>query len=877
MRLERWLYTVPLRLRSLFRGGQADRDLDDELQFHVDRLTESHLARGLSPEDARSAALRAMQGLEQRKEECRDTRRVRVVQDALQDVRYAVRTLRGTPGFAVTAILTVALGIGATVAVFTVVNGVLLRPLPFPDPDRLLLVSHTEQGPFITQPGLSDRSYLALRASDRTFEHLAAFSNRTASVRGTGDPAVVSIGHVTHEFFTTLAVQPALGRTFVAEDDERVIVLSDALWRGRFGGDPEILGKPITVDNIPRSIVGVMPAGFDFPAGAAAWMPQTVRFDPHVTLLLPVFGRLKPGVSVAQARAAFAAFAGGLPNQPTAASERWVSGVFPLQDLLVRDVRRPLEIFAAAVCLVLLIACTNVANLLLARATGRDREIAVRAALGASRGRLIRQLLTESTLLALVGGGGGLLLALWGVPALLAVAPNGRIPRVDAIRIDGGVLAFALGVSIATGVLFGLAPALRITRRRLSGSLLPASRTFFSGHERLRSGLVVAEIALALILLTGAGLLLKSFVRLRAVDPGFRPANVLTMTVDLPDEKYPDVERRNAFHTGMLDRLTAVPGATAVGAVNWRPLGDQLIRGDFQLDGGPRVPEALTPDKLAVSAGYFRAMGIRVLRGREFAASDGAADAGVAIVSRSIARFISPSEDVVGRRVALNDNPTPRDWLTIVGVVDDVKQFGQALPSHPAIYQPYLQVTRPFFLGRMTFAMRSDADLRQLAPAMRTALREMDQDQPPRSIVAMDDVIAAATAEPRFQARLLGVFAALALLLALAGTYSLLAYSVARRTHEIGVRMALGAHAGAIVWLIVRRTCALAGTGVALGTVGALLAVRVLAGLLFEVRPHDPATFAAVAATILGTALIASVLPARRATRVDPVDALRHQ
>jgi putative ABC transport system permease protein len=504
----------------------------------------------------------------------------------------------------------------------------------------------------------------------------------------------------------------------------------------------------------------------------------------------------------------------------------------------------------------------------------RTREIAVRTALGAGRARVVRQLLTESVALSVAGGIGGVLLAWWIVPALLAFAPEGRIPRIESIRIDTGVLAFTLGVSLLTGIAFGLAPAIRVTRTSMRNSLLPAGRTFGQRHDRTRAALVVAEIALALVLLAGAGLLLRSFIRLTSVDPGFRTDNVMSMSVDLDGTPHSTPEQRRAFHTHLLERLSEIPGVISTGAINWLPLGDALIHGDFHLDGGPESPDLRVVDKPAVSPGYFSTMGMRLLRGRDFTEQDDAGAPGVAIVSRRVARLF-PSEDPIGKRVTLQSTPKPEDWLTIVGVVDDVKQSGLSQPLHAAIYRPYRQVSHPFFLGHMTYVVRAASSPAGVAPAMRGALREEDRNLPAGAIIAMSDVLQRSTADPRFQARLLGTFAALALLLAALGTYSVLAYSVVQRTYEIGIRIALGARRFAVLWMVLRRTAVLAAIGVAIGLAAALAATRVLETALFEIKPGDPATFAAVAVLIMATAFSAGFVPALRATRVDPLVAIR--
>ena len=880
MDIPRWCYRLSMRVRSLLRGRALDRDLDEELQFHIEQLVEANLAQGLSPEAARRNALVAIGGIDQRKEECRDVRRVRLAGDLIQDLRYAFRTLRVSPGFATASIVTLGLGVGTTVAMFAVVDGVLLRPLPFPEPDRLLVVALSPRGVYMRGPAMADRTYLAFRERTRAFQHLAAFTSYNGNLTGAGDPAVITVGHVTTEFFDALAVPAAMGRTFLAGDGqegrEQTVVLSDQLWKSRFDGNLAIVGTRVTLDGVRRTVIGVMPDGFDFPRSATAWTPLALKVDPGNSLLFPVLGRLKPGITLEQARAEFEASVIALPDGPDEDRSKWIIGLLPLKELLVGEIRRPLQIFSGAVLLVLLIACANVANLLLARASGREREIAVRAALGASRRRLVRQLLTESALLSLVGAAAGLLLARWAVPLLLAFAPAGRIPRTEMIRFDGWVVAFALAAAGGAGILFGLAPALRLTRRRFSGALLPGGRAVMKGQERFRAALVIGEIALALVLLAGAGLLVESFLRLRAVDPGFNPDNVVRLSVELAPSTYRSAAQLQAFHEDMLARLGTLPGVAAAGIVNWLPLGDQDLSGDFAIEGAPQPP-SFNVDKAVASPGYFRAMGIGLLRGREFNAQDRASGLDVAIISRSVAQAIDRSENVIGRRVSIWGQPARPRWLTIVAVVNDVKQFGPSQKSHPAIYQPYLQAEREFLLSHMTYVVRTVAEPLAIVPALRSALRAVDQNQPATRIGLLRDVLDAATAEPGFYARVLGMFALLAVALALIGTYGVIAYSVAQRTHEIGLRIALGARDRSVLWLVVRRTLILSGTGVFIGALGAWMATRLLETFLFEITPTDPATFAVVAGIVFTAALLAGWIPGRRAIRIDPLTALRHE
>ena len=800
----------------------------------------------------------------------------------IQDLRYAFRTLRRYPDFTTVAIVALALGIGANTAVFTVVNGVLLRPIPFPEADRLFLISYAPQrGPFKSGPCLSDRDYLAFRSQAQLFERVASFNGNAANLTGAGDPVRISIGVVTPDFFRVLEVNPAIGRSFLADEGQagrdHVVVLSDKLWRNRFGADDRLVGKAIKLDGLSRTVIGIMPAGFSFPYDSEAWTPLAIRATPGNFLMMPVMGRLKAGVSPQQAKAELETIVRRRPLEPEEERRNELAQILPLKELLVAKIRASLLIFAGAVAFVLLIACANVANLLLARAAGRQQEMAVRTALGAGRWRLVRQLLTESTLVALAGGAAGILIALWGVPGLVALAPPGTVPRVEQIRFDRWVLVFTIGISLLTGIIFGLAPAFQATRRELRESLTQSGRTLTGRYEGLRSALVISEIALALVLLTGAGLLLKSFLRMRAVDPGFRAENVLTATVDLPDSAYHTPLELRSFQQRTLARLSTLPGVLAAGTVNYRPLAGLLIVGDFTLEGGRKLPQGYVADKPSASPGYFRAMGIRLLRGRDFTERDNADSPGVVIISHSVAQRLWPNEDPIGKRISMEEHPKPEDWLTIVGVVDDVRQQGLTQNPDPAVYKPYLQVKHSFFLNHVTFVVRTASDPVSLAPAMRGAFREIDKDQPVQSIATMQELVAATTAEPRFQARLLGVFSLIALVLATVGIYGVLAYSVSQRRHEIGIRMALGAETGDVIGMVVRRTAALACAGILLGAAGALALTRVLARFLFEVKPADPATFLSVAVVLAVVAMAAGFIPARRATRIDPAVSLRYE
>jgi len=866
--------------RRLLKRDQMEEQLDRELQFHLERQVAAKIRDGMTDAEARRGARLEFGGLDQVKEECRDARGTRWLETLLQDMRFALRTLRRSPAFALVAVLTLALGVGANTAIFTVVNGVLLRPLPFPEPERLYLVSYLPRNnPFLTAPGLADRTYLEFRRQDRVFERLTTYSSNAVTLTGAGDPVRIPAAAVTPGFFQVLRENPALGRAFLSGEDQAdragVAVLSHKLWRSQFAGDPRILGRTITLDGVAHNIIGVMPPEFGYPGNVEIWTPLAVEIDPHNSYTRPVIGRLKPGIPAQTAQAELETFARRLPLGPGESRGGFAARIIPLKDSVVGNIRSSLLVFAGAVAFVLLIACANFANLLLIRAAGRRQEISVRAALGAGRWRLIRQLLTESALVALAGGAGGTLLAAVGVPALLALAPAGKIPRIEEIRMDAWVLLFTAAISLFTGVVFGLAPALGATGRELRHSLSGSGRTSTGRHGGFRSALVVSEISLALVLVAGAGLMLKSFLRIRAVNPGFHPGNVLTMTVELPESAYHTAAQMQAFHQRTLEKLSSLPEVLAAGAVNWLPLGEWWVKGDFRLEGGRHSQYNVL--KPAVSPGYFRTIGIRMLSGRDFTDRDSATAPGVAIVSQMVAKQLWPGEDPIGKRISMEDEPKAGDWLTIVGVVDDIRQQGLTEDPEPAIYQPFTQVPRTFFLGHMTFAVRTASNPQRMTSAVRSVLRSLDKNQPVDSISTMEDRVIATTTEPRFQTRLLAVFAMLALALAAIGVYGVLAYSVSERTHEIGIRMALGAGTGEVMGMVLRNSLMLAAAGVTLGIAGALIVTRVLGRFLFEVKPTDPGIFAVVALLLSAIALLAGCAPARRATKVDPVVALRFE
>ena len=863
------------RVRDFFQRDRLSAELDDEIAFHRAMMARDRTA-GDEPRD--EGVGRRFGNTTQIREDARAVWGFAWLDALLQDARYAARSFARTPAFTVVAVATLALGIGANSAVFAVVRGVLLRPLPFPEPERLYLASY--QPPEIAprmQISMVGNDFIELARATRTFSDLTTFALGQSTLTGVGDPVRLNTAQVSAGFFDVLGVQPAIGRAFDASERDatgpKVAILAHALWRERFGGDSGIVGRTVLIGGVSTTVVGVMPAGFAFPPDQSVWMPMDTRIRPGMQMRRPVIGRLQRGATAQDAQAEIASLAPKFVPDPTQTEAASVARVFPLERLLVRNAKQLILVFAGAVLLVLVIAIANVGNLLVIRASGRRHELALRTALGAGRRRLFRQLLAENAVLVGAGAAIAVPLAYGGTRALLAFAPAGTIPRGESVAVDGGVLAFTLATAFVVCTVLSIVTA--VSQRSATSMALAAHQTRVTRARRATTAFVVAgEMALALVLLAGTGLMIRTFAGLRAVDLGFDTSRVSAMTIALSPRQVGTAAELHAFHHDMLGRLARVaPGGTAA-MVNWRPLGLFQISGTFRAEGHDGSPGFMV-SKPAVSADYFRVMRIRMLAGRDFTERDDAGAPPVAIISSAVASRLWPGENAVGKRVSMSDKPTAADWISVVGVVDDIHQLEVRGSTVPAIYQPYQQVTQPLFLAQMTYLVRSSADAGQLLPALRAVLRDVDRDLAPMSLATMDDLVAETRQEPLFQARLLAVFALLALTLAAIGVYGVLAYSVAQRTREIGIRMALGARGGSVVGMVMRQTLFLAGAGLALGIGGAIAGTRVLNRFLFSVTPTDPMTLAGVSLLLAVVALAAGAIPARRASRIDPLVSLR--
>jgi putative ABC transport system permease protein len=802
----------------------------------------------------------------------------------MADLRYALRILAKSPAFTFVAVLTLGLAIGANSAIFSVVNAVLLRPLPYPHAEQLVRV-------FGKQPQLdlapnSPANFLEWHDENKVFERIGTYVGQGFNLLGGDQPERVIGARVSADVLPLLGMQPSLGRVFTNDEDQegraQVVILSHDFWRRRFGGNPNTVGQTITLNDKPYTVVGVMPAGFAFPSTRTqAWVPMAFSAAERKTRdtnYIDVIARLKPGVSLEQARANMDAVARSQAERYPKTNVGVGVTVVSLQEHIVGDVRPMLVVLLGAVAFILLIACANVANLLLARAASRQREMSIRGALGASRSRVVRLLLTESVLLAIVGGAVGLLLAIWSLDLLVSLKPA-NLPRLAEIGVNRTVFLFTLGVSVFTGLLFGVVPALQVSRLDLNEGLKESTRggTDSPRRHRMRALLVVSEVALSLVLLVGAGLMIRSFSRLLAVDPGFKADHVLTAFVSLPQSKYPKHEEQTAFFDRLLERLRNLPGVTAAGLVTDIPLYGGSSTG-FDIEGRPEAAPGTRAmsDYRLISSDYFAAMGMRLAKGRVFSRHDNETAPGVVIINETLAARFFAGEDPIGRRLDLSGDP--KDLREIVGVVGDVRNYGLDAEVKPEVYVPFLQ-SAPSYLASVVSApvivVRSAMEASALGSAVREQVQALDKDQPVSEIKTMEWYLADSMAQRRFNMFLLGAFAGLALVLAAVGIYGVIAYTVTQRTHEMGIRIALGAKGGDILRLVFSNAMATTLTGIALGLAAAFALTRLLRSLLYQVSPTDPLIFAAIPLLLLTVAIIATYLPARRAMKVDPITALR--
>ncbi len=860
--------------RNVTQKKRIERDFSDELNSFVELSTETKIKNGMTEAEARRAALVELQGAEQVKERVRESRHGYRFEIFLQDLRYAFRTLRKAPAFSLTVALVLALGIGSTILMFAIVNSVLIEGPPFPQADRLItLWQRIPQEPRVS---FSPKEFIAWQKQTQVFENLSFVTGSGFTITGRGDPELVIGRMATPSLFAVLRATPALGRIFTeAEANEHVVVLSHALWRDKFARRGDVLGRSVTMNGEPYTIIGVLPETFEFEGpDAKLFVPASLAnpiFAQHPDAhFLRVIGRLKPGVTPRQLDAEVNLLGTRVDDPNDHSNRRYFA--LPLKELTTGELRTPLLVLLSAVAFLLLIACANVANLTLARNSARQSEMAIRAALGASRPRLIAQLLTESTLLACIGGLGGIGIATWGLDLLRRFAAN-TVPELLRAHVDANALMFAVAASILAAVLFGLGPGFSASRRKF-GAALKGSTRATTGTDRTRQVLVFAEIAIAAVLLICCALMMRSFASLMRVDPGFRPANVVTANATLMKDRYPDAVQMIEFYRASTSKVRELPGVEASGLVTHLPFGGNNWGNGFDVEG-QTMPAGvdLSAQIRPISPGYFAAMGIALKQGRDLSGNDKERAPGVAIVNELFAKRFWPNESPIGKRIRYNG-----DWLSIIGVCGNIKHSKLDGDSDLEIYVPYPQVSPDLlkFVGRdLNYVVRSNSP-GVIGAEMRTALRRLD----PNAIVklnTMEALIRESTAQPRFRTWLIAVFSAFALTLACLGIYGVVAYLVTQRYREIGIRIALGAGRADILQLILGRTFKLAALGIFAGLVAALFLSRFLAAILFGITTHDPITFVTVPFGLIAIALLAAYLPARRATRIDPVRSLRYE
>ncbi len=876
-----------LRLRSLFARSRVESDLDRELRFHIEQETRENMAAGMPADEARFAALRRLGGVAQVQEECRDMRRTNQLETMWNDLRYALRILGRSPGFTAVIVLTLALSIGANSAIFSVIEGVLLRPLPYTHPDRLVRLFF--QGENYPKFPLNPNDFRDFRARNRTFESMATIVRSDTQLSGAGEPVMLHAFLVTAGYFHVLGFVPAKGHEFTSQDElpghGRQAILSDRLWRTRFSADPNIVGRTIKLDSQSFTVVGVMPPGVQHPGNdyhaiadgdtVDLWYPFTFEGDPnnrggHFT---DAIGRLKPGVTPEQGNADLSAILAQLAREHPG-DRNWRIYLVPLYRETVGRTEHMLLVLLGAVGLLLLIACVNAANLLLARSSARQREIAVRAAVGAARSRIVRQLLTESIVIALAGAALGTLFAIAGVRALVALLPPG-FPRASSIHLDPVVFAFTLSIALLTGFLFGIVPALAASRTDLQQSLREGGRGATGSHRqfRLQSFLIVGETGLACVLLVAAGLMLHSFVNLLREDPGFRPQQVLTASLTLPNERYKSDDQARQFHSQLVSSVEALPSVQSAGLGSDLPWTGYDENTNFLVEGrSAEYNDKTTARYHAASPDYFRALGIPLMHGRFMTDHDDQNGPKVILINESMAKRYWPGEDAVGKRVSFDDPPTEKTWARVIGVVGDVRDQADSLAGHPAFWWPLKQA--PFRQG-LALVVRSNGDPAALANQCRLIVHKMDPELAVADLRVMKDIADESYASRRFALFLVALFAALALVLASIGIYGVISYSVNQRMHEFGMRMALGAKPLDLMRLVLTQGIRLCIIGSAVGLVCAAVFARLLGSLLYGVTGADPVTFLLVAALALITTTLACLVPARRAASADPMSSLR--
>jgi len=886
------------RLAGSSLSPTREVEIVEELSQHLEDRYEQALSRGATEGEAYEAALfelkeNGLLGLEIRRVErpvqqdpvpMGIERGANIIGDLAQDLHYGVRMLVKNPSFTIVAVLALALGIGANSAIFSVVNTVLLRPLPYKNPGRLVMLWEEATHLGFPKNTPSPANFIDWRAQNTVFEAMAAMVERSFNLTGVGEPERFDGRRVSANLFDLLGVQPQLGRAFRAEEDKpgsRVVILSNGLWQHRFGGDPRVIGQAVSLNGESYTVIGVMPGSFQFPTRRdQLWVP--LAFDAKEAAsrgnhFLEVIARMKPGVTLQQAQAEMSTIAARLAQQYPEENLRVGSVVTALQEQVVGDIKPALLVLLGAVGFVLLIACANVANLLLARAAARQKEIALRLALGAGRSRLTRQFLTESVLLAVIGGAVGLLLSIAGLRVLKTFIPD-TISQAQAISIDAKVLVFTGLVALVTGIIFGLAPAMQVSHLDINDTLKEGGRDAAGGTRgnRIRALLVIGEIAVSFVLLMGAGLLINSFMHLRNLHPGFRANDLLTMKIPLSEVKYPDKERRSPFYAEVLRRVQALPGVQSAAVAGNLPLtydGDSMPIG---IEGRTDPPPDQRPDVIlrVVGPGYFSTMGIPLVRGRDFREQDKADSARVVIVSEKTARHFWPGENPIGKRLKPGSTNRNIPWIEIIGVVKDVRQNDFVSEPKMQMYMPYQQLNS---FAPNALVVRTNVEPLSLAGAVRNAIWAVDKDQPVSNLRSMDEIVSEAVARQRFSMLLLGIFAALAMVLAAVGIYGVMSYSIAQRTREIGLRIALGAQKSDVLKMILRQGLRFVAAGLAIGLAASFALTRVMASLLFGISATDPATFVSISLMLIAVALLASYIPAVRAMKIDPMLALRYQ